>query len=407
MRVLMLAPRAPFPADHGAALRNFYLLRWLSRQHEVSLVAFGNPADTAAMRVLQEYAREVVILSPPRWTLPERMVTLFVSLEPDLARRLWSPAFVEQVRRRLERSSFDLVQIEGLEMYGLWEGARTGRHGVGPLVVLDAHNAEYSLQDSAWRVSLRAGQWLPALYSFIQARRLRRYEQRACRAVHGVVVVSGEDEAALRALYPPLRACVVPNGVDTGRYASGPREVDGETLLFIGKMDYRPNIDAISWFTAEIWPLIRGRRPRARLLIVGRDLRPEYQRLARLDGVEIIGAVPDERPWFDRASALIVPMRMGSGVRLKVLQAMAMGVPVISTPLGVAGIGGRDGEHYLLARTAVEFADRTVRVLEEPALGAALGASARELVRSRFDWQVILPRLDDFYHELAGVSRVP
>jgi sugar transferase (PEP-CTERM/EpsH1 system associated) len=404
MRILMLTPRAPYPADHGAALRNLYLLKSLSRRHEVTLMTFGNPADVAAIHVLQEYARRVRVVPPPRRSPWSRLVALGISRQPDLARRLWSPALVARLRETLEESTFDLVQIEGLEMFGLWSGARAGRRGIGPLVVLDEHNAEYTLQHTAGQVSLRARAWLPALYSFVQARRLRRYEQQACRAVHGVVMVSKVDEESLRLLYPQLRACVVPNGVDTTHYFAGDRQTDGATVLFIGKMDYRPNLDAINWFCATIWPAVRAALPKARLLIVGRDVSPELQPLARVPGVEIVGAVPDERPWFDRSDLLVVPMRMGSGVRLKVLQAMAMGVPVVSTSLGMTGVDAGDGTHYLLADTPKEFARQIIRALEDPSLRQTLGHEARKLVCERYDWQVIVPRLDHFYEELTGVS---
>lgn len=402
MRILMLMPRTPYPADHGTALRNLYLLKSLSRHHEVSLLTFGNPADTSVTRVLQEYARRVEVVPLPRRSRWQRLVALGASREPDLALRLRSPPLVARLREMLERSTFDLVQIEGLEMFGAWAGARSGRRGIGPLVVLDEHNAEYSLQHSAWQVSVRSKSWLPALYSFIQARRLRRYEQRACQTAHGVVLVSKTDEASIRALYPQLRACVVPNGVDTAHYMAGDRRTDGATILFIGKMDYRPNLDAIRWFCSQIWPSVRASVPNARLLVVGRDIGQEHQSLVQVPGVELVGAVPDERPWFDRSDVLVVPMRMGSGVRLKVLQAMAMGVPIVSTSLGMAGVEAENGTHYLLADNPSEFARQIVDALGNRGLRQSLGKAGRKLACERYDWQVIVPRLERFYEELTG-----
>ncbi len=399
----MLMPRAPYPADHGTALRNLYLLKHLSRHHEVSLLTFGNPADTSVIRVLQEYARRVDVVPLPRRSPWRRLIALGTSRVPDLAQRLWSPALIARLQEMLERSAFDLVQIEGLEMYGAWAGARSGRRGIGPLVVLDEHNAEYSLQHTAWKVSLRTRAWLPAFYSFVQARRLRGYELGACQTVHGVVLVSKADEASIRTLYPPLRACVVPNGVDTSHYVAGDRQTDGATVLFIGKMDYRPNLDAINWFCSDIWPLVRAAVPNARFLVVGRDLGPEHQPLARVPGVELVGAVPDERPWFDRSDLLVVPMRMGSGVRLKVLQAMAMGVPIVSTSLGMAGVEAENGTHFLLANSPSEFARQIVEALGNRRLRQSIGEAARKLACEHYDWQVIVPRLEIFYQELSGV----
>ncbi|HVC32670.1 MAG TPA: glycosyltransferase [Chloroflexota bacterium] len=404
MRILMLTPRAPYPADHGAALRNLSLLKWLSRRHEVSLMTFGNPDDTNVAHVLQEYARRVRVVPPPRRSRLHRLIGLGASRQPDLARRLWSPVLVARLREMLEQFAFDLVQIEGLEMFGLWAGACAGRRGIGPIVVLDEHNAEYSLQHTTWQVSLRARDWLPAFYSLVQAQRLRRYERQACRTVHGVIMVSTADEASLRSLYPQVRSCVVPNGVDTTHYCAGGRETDGATVLFIGKMDYRPNVDAIRWFCSDIWPAVRTEIPHARLLVVGRDLGPEHQPLAKVPGIQLVGAVPDERPWFDRSDLLVVPMRMGSGTRIKVLQAMAMGVPVVSTVLGISGVTAVNGSHYLLADSAAEFARQIVVALKNPALRRALGETARQLASEQYDWTTIAPRLDHFYEELIGVS---
>lgn len=403
MRILMLAPRAPYPADHGTALRNLYLLKWLSRHHQISLLCFGHPNDPAVIRVLEEYARKVVVVPPPRRSLPRRLASLVMSSQPDLVQRLWSPGLIARLRELLEQSAFDLVQIEGLEMFGLWESASAGRQGLGPTVVLDEHNAEYALQATAWQVSWQAHAWIPAAYSLVQTRRLRRYEAHACRLAHGVVTVSTDDERAIRALYPAARTCVVPNGVDTSHYQAGARQTDGATVLFIGKLDYRPNLDALSWFCREIWPSVHRAIPRARLLVVGRDLPAAQVPLVGVPGVEIVGAVADERPWFDRADLLVVPMRMGSGVRLKVLQAMAMGVPVVSTSLGMAGVAAVSEVHYLHADTARDFAQRVCAGLADPERRQAISEAARRLVCAQYDWRVIVPRLDQFYAELTGI----
>jgi glycosyltransferase involved in cell wall biosynthesis len=224
--------------------------------------------------------------------------------------------------------------------------------------------------------------------------------------VDGVVAVSREDEAALRALDPSIRTIVVPNGVDPEHYRPGVRHAGGETVLFLGKLDYRPNVDAVQWLADDIWPRVRAARPTARLLLVGRDPSPRLARLSDRPGIELIGPVPDERPWFDRADLLLVPMRMGGGVRLKVVQAMAMGVSVVATPRGVAGMDVRDGVHYLRGETAAELAARVVRALGDAALRGALSEAGRQLVREQYDWRVVLPRLDAFYDELVGASRV-
>jgi glycosyltransferase involved in cell wall biosynthesis len=244
---------------------------------------------------------------------------------------------------------------------------------------------------------------LAGLYSLVQTRRLKRYERAVCRGADAVIAVSPEDAAALRALDPKLRVTVVPNGVDLAWYQPGDRRSDGATALFIGKLDYRPNLDAIEWLVDEIWPRVVRDEPRARLLIVGRDAPSRLDRVNRVAGVKLVGAVPDERPWFDQADVLVVPMRMGGGVRLKVVQAMAMGVPVVATPAGVAGLDLADGDHYLRGETGPALADQIVRLLRDPPLRQRLATNGRDRATASYDWRVILPGLDRAYADLAGV----
>lgn len=403
MRLLMLAPRAPFPADHGAALRNLYLLRWLGARHEVTLVSFGDPEDVAACAELAVHAHRIEIVPFPRRSRLDRLRTLLFSLQPDLARRLWSVALIDRLGRVLAEERPDLVQIEGLEMASLWHAVRDRQGAVQPIVVLDEHNAEYRLQESAWRGSRATGDWLGAGYSWIQAVRLRRFEREAIREAQAVLAVSGEDAKALRALDPAFAPLVIPNGVDTDHYVPPPnRLTDGRTALFLGKLDYRPNVDALDWLTEAIWPLVRARIPDARLAIVGRDPTERIARRAGRDGLELIGPVADDRPWFHRADLLLVPMRMGGGVRLKVLQAMATGTPIVATAAGLAGSGAEPGRHALQADNATDFAETIVRALTDPGLRAALAGAGRELARQRFDWRVILPELDRYYGRLVA-----
>jgi glycosyltransferase involved in cell wall biosynthesis len=404
MRVLILAPRVPYPADHGAALRNLHLLRWLGQRHRVTLVAFGDPNDRLARDALGDVAERIEILPSPGRPLGTRLYDFAITGAPDLARRLWSPALVERLGFLLSSESYDLVQIEALEMASAWEAANGGWRRSGARVVLDAHNAEYVLQESAARASARQGSWIGAMYSGVQARRLRSYERDVCRAVDGVIAVSEEDERALQALAPEARTVVVPNGVDASYYQPGPRQTDGATALFIGKLDYRPNLDAIEWLADAIWPRVLAVRPDARLLVVGRDPHPRLSRLRARPGIELVGPVPDERPWFDRSDALLVPARMGGGVRLKVVQALAMGVPIVATDQAVTGVGLQDGGSFLRANTADAFAAQIVCLFGDAALRACLAAAGRAIAVSIWDWSVILPRLDAFYDQILSVS---
>jgi glycosyltransferase involved in cell wall biosynthesis len=405
MRILMLAPRAPYPADHGTALRNLHLLQWLGSRHEVTLFTHGDPNNAVTRHVLEKSARHIELYPEPRRTLADRLHTLVRSGEPDLARRLWSASLVSGVQRLLQNEAIELVQIEGLEMYAIWQDASRGFGGTQPLVVLDDHNAEYALQDSAWRASVRRGQVSSTIYSLIQSSRLRSFERAAGEACDGVLAVSSEDKQSLQALGGNLRLAVVPNGVDTTEYRPEPGVREEAAALFIGKLDYRPNVDAIEWLAQSIWPRIRELVPQAQLFVVGRDPLPRVQALASEPGITIVGPVADDRPWFARATALLVPMRMGGGVRLKVLQALAMGTPLVSTSIGMAGTEAVDESHFLRADDPAAFARQTARVFGDSVLRARLAAAGRRFVCERFDWQVILPRLEEFYQQIRSTCQ--
>jgi glycosyltransferase involved in cell wall biosynthesis len=212
---------------------------------------------------------------------------------------------------------------------------------------------------------------------------------------------------------PKARIGVVPNGVDTdyfsraalARERAGPRAFAGPTLVFSGTLDFRPNVDALIWFAREVLPGLRVRRPDLRLLVVGKRPAPALRQLARAGLLTLTGEVPDARPYIAGATVYIVPMRIGGGVRLKLLEALALSAPVVSTRRGAEGLAGLcGGEHCLLADDPADFAAAVLRLIGDPALGQRLGAAGRALVRERYDWSVVVPRLEAIYQDLMETA---
>jgi glycosyltransferase involved in cell wall biosynthesis len=316
-------------------------------------------------------------------------------------------ALVTAVMRDPEAAGFDVVQIEGLEMapHGLAVHRRLSAEAArafipAPRLIYDAHNAEWLLQDRAWRADLRRiARWPGAIYSMIQTLKLRRYERALLAAADGTVAVSEADAAALRPLAPTATIAVVPNGVDVEHYAPADRSREAEDLcVFTGKMDFRPNVDAMTWFCREAWPLVRAGRPGARLEIVGRDPAPAVTALHDPDrGIEVVGAVPDVRPHIERATVVVVPLRVGGGTRLKVLEAMAMGKAIAATSMAVEGLEVRDGHELRLADGAEPLARSIAILLDEPSARAALGDAARALAVARYRWSALVPEIERLY----------
>jgi len=401
VRILFLTPQLPFPPRQGTAIRNWGLISHLAERHEISLLSFAEAGQPGASPELQAACRQVVTVPVPRRTRLARLRTLF-SPQPDMARRLWSSDFAGALAGVLGACAFDFVHVEGIELAPYLPAIlRRAEGGRRPLAFYDAHNAEYLLQQRAFLSDRRRpARWPAALYSLVQVPRLRRFEADTCRAADRVACVSKEDVAVLRGLVPGLRPVLVPNGIDVAAYTAGveqPAHGASPYLVFTGKMDYRPNVDAALWFAREIFPLIRERRPDVQFFIVGQKPVEPLRQLDGRGGVVVTGLVEDARPYIAAAAAYVAPLRMGGGTRFKLLEAMALSRPIVSTRLGAEGFEVRSGRELLLADAPAEFAEAALTLLEQPSRARALAVAGRAFVRAGYDWSVIIPRLEAAY----------
>jgi glycosyltransferase involved in cell wall biosynthesis len=282
-----------------------------------------------------------------------------------------------------------------------WAAKQPGKTS-RPRLVFDDHNAEYVLQKRAFLTDVRRPRrWVAAAYSLVQWRKLTGYERRVCRTADRVVAVSDVDAEALRQLAPGLEVTVIPNGVDLEfnrpGAASPAAGMGANALVFTGKMDYRPNVDAVIWFVTAVLPGILARIPDARFYIVGQQPHVRVRALAEHPAVTVTGRVPDVRPYIAGAGVYVVPLRIGGGTRLKVLEAMAMGQALVSTHLGCDGFDFEHGGQACFADDPATFAEAAVALLRDRARAAALGRSARAYVEANFGWDAIVPRLEALY----------
>ncbi len=446
MKILFLTPQLPYPPHQGTTIRNYNLIVNLASRHEVHLLSFVRSRDDEISRPicqrdysarrrdissdelaratpLRERCRNIEVVPAPKRSLLKRLIYTLFSPLPDMALRLPSAEFRAKLEAYLRRERFDVLQVEGIEMvqYGLGvRGYRSGEESplspiCYPLTVFDDHNAEYLLQRRAFETDVRhPSRWPGALYSFIQWQKLRRYEAEACRRFDRVVAVSAADAAALSRLVPGLSVTVVPNGVDTEYYKpQGARDKEqGEDkalplapcplpLVFTGKMDFRPNVDAVLWFCDEVLPLVQREIPTVHFYIVGRDPNRRVLSLGEKPEVTVTGYVEDVRPYIAQSAVYVVPLRIGGGTRLKVLEAMAMGKAIVSTSLGCEGIELTSRE-LVIADTAEEFAGQVIGLLRDEARRRELGQAARRLVEARYDWRFIVPKLESVYGSGRG-----
>lgn len=425
MKILFVVPDCPYPPDKGTALRNFHLIKGLAARHEIHLLGFSHEEKDAVWRAeLRRYCQRIEFVPAPTRTVWRRLATVLFSSLPDMAWRLPSLAMEEKLRLLLTQENYDLVQIEGIELGRyvlLVKGRLSGDRGVDQSlvsgeryrVVFDDHNAEYLLQKRAFEIDRHyPRKWIRAFYSLLQWQKLRRYEQMVCFHADQVIAVSEADRVALQSLLPGLEVAVVPNGVDCEKFSPAlanqtlpPLPTDARrlaSLVFTGTMDFRPNIDAVTWFCSEVLPLIQRELFHVHVCIVGKSPSAEVRALADNPAVTVTGYVEDIRPYVLGSKVYIVPLRMGSGTKLKVLQAMAMGIPVVSTSLGIEGIRVTPGEEILVGDTPEEFARQVIALLNDEGKRTAMARRARAVVAQQYDWQSIVPRLESVYAQVLA-----
>jgi glycosyltransferase involved in cell wall biosynthesis len=405
MKILFLTPQFPYPPLQGTSLRNYHIICGLAEGDELSLLSFDEqPPTTAAARAhLQTLCRNIWTVPAPQRSTAQRLRQLLTSRQPDVALRLADAAFDQALAQVLRHHRFDVVQIEGIELARTIPAVR--RLSPWSSIVFDNHNAETALQQRALLTDLRTPRrWLAAAYSAVQIGRLRRFERWACQAADWVVVVSERDRTAIRHLLrgqqKPLT--VIPNSVNVAQYDPArlaaealPRSFD---LLFTGKMDYRPNVDAVCWFANAVWPHIRAQRPQASWAIVGQKPDGRVAQLGQREGITVTGRVEEVLPYLAAAALYIVPLRMGSGTRLKLLEAMAAAKAIVSTTVGVEGFAVQSGNEVVLADTAEEMAAAILTLLADQGERERLGAAAQRFAAG-YDWRRIVPLFRLVYNQ--------
>ncbi|MBK8027887.1 MAG: glycosyltransferase [Chloroflexi bacterium] len=404
MRALIVTPHPPFPAQQGAALRNLGILHSLFQSGgRVTLLTFCDSVPEQPPDRLAELCERVVYVPIPPRPMADRLRDLALSGSPDLARRLYSENFVAQLTALLSGQTFDLVQFEGLEVAAYLPLVRAAQPRA--VLVYDAHNAEFALQRSMAQVEGMSMWRLPAaLYSRTQVRRIMRFERSICEQANGVIAVSPEDASHLCQLGMKTPVFTLPNGIFTEDYASSDNrlELTGIPLVFTGKMDYRPNVDAIQWFAEAIFPDIRARHSSASLYVVGQAVHNKLLTLQESNpAIAFTGWVESVKPFLHHARVFVAPLRMGSGTRLKILEAMAAGCAIVATTVAASGLDAAAHEALILADKAADFSAAVNHLIEDSAACQKLSATARQFVRDRYDWSVLAPQLKRIYVELG------
>jgi glycosyltransferase involved in cell wall biosynthesis len=393
MNVLFLSRWFPYPPDNGSKIRAFNLIGRLSLHHEIDLVSFA-PEMVAEERlaVMRRYCRRVdVALYEP--FQPDRLMARlgFFSRRPRSVIDTHSVEMQRLVKEAERGCSFDVVIASEIDMAPYALALQSTPKVLEELELTKIHDRFIGQRHPLKKLRSGLTWW-----------KLSRYIVDLLRAFDGCTVVSEREREQVLQVSP--RGCpvtIVPNGVDVALYAMdfGPPEAD--TLVYSGALTYSVNFDAVDFFLREVFPSIQAQRPDVRLSVTGKLEGVPIDRLPVNDGLVLTGYLDDVRPTVARSWACVVPLRAGGGTRLKILEALALGTPVVSTSMGAEGLAVTPGADILIADEPTEFADATLRLLEDPALRAELAANGRRLVRGRYDWDQIGEQLDQFLHQVV------
>ena len=394
MHLLQFAPRVCWPLDTGAKLRNYNLARALSAQAQVSLLAFAE-GDQSAAELDKVYERVVSIPRTGAYSVGNVLRGSFGKTPLPLLN--YTTGEMKQVLAHLlSESDFDLIQIESVHLMNYLPTVRAARSE--PLVVCDWHNVESELVQ---QYGERERNVARRVYARKTARLMRDAEKRALTEFDAHLVVSDEDADRLHAVDSSARVFVIENGVDGSQYAS---EVSAakNRVVFVGSMDYHANIDGARSFARHAWPRLRKSKPELVCTIVGRHPSPRVRELSAIPGIEVTGRVEDVRPYYREAIAAIVPLNVGGGSRLKILEAMAAGVPVVSTVRGAEGLTVTTNENIVLVDSIEELAAAVVRIIDDQNLRQHLIEGGKKLVAEHYDWSNIGAKLFAHYQKLIS-----
>jgi sugar transferase (PEP-CTERM/EpsH1 system associated) len=397
LRILVVAPTVPYPPNWGFGIRVFNLLKELGTDHEVSLACFAGDQDREKVDAIRSICSAVHTVAPPLLDLRgkrTRQLRSMLSRQSFQTAGHSSPEMTQLLRDLSASGDFDVVQFESSQLISLLP--------TSPIpVLLDEHNIEYELLQRMMEVETSP---MRKAYNWREYRKFEREETAAWARVDGCVMTSDREAEIVRNVVPQQRVHVAPNGVDVDYFSPVDDAVDPDEIVFTGLMSYRPNNDAARFFAREVLPIILASRPTARLTLVGLGAQEHVGSLAG-PNVSVVSDVPDVRPYVRRASVVAVPLRMGSGTRLKVLEGLSMGKALVSTSVGCEGIAVRAGEHLLIEDDATRFADAVVRLLDDAAQRARLGVAGRELVESAYSWSSISHALSAFQVDVVHSRR--
>ncbi|MDX9863695.1 MAG: glycosyltransferase family 4 protein [Anaerolineaceae bacterium] len=398
MRFLMITNTLPYPPIAGLPIRNIHLLQRIARHHNVwLLVMVAENERNADLGPLADFCEEVILVptdDPGALARPMQALKFLLAGTPPELRLYETKEMISALRDLTSRVDFDIIQFEDSFMAHYQEYLPADWSGKKVLTFIDIAYRQY---DRIYRIESKLAR---KLRLWLYSRMMYIWEPRYAGHFDLNVTMSDMDRDLLLSRNSHLHIKTVPNGVDTREFQPLPMPAEhSKKLIYVGNMGYRPNVDAVTFFCEDILPLIRAEVPDVEFWIVGNSPPPEVETLAN-DHVHVTGRVEDVRPYYQDSTVCVIPLRAGGGTRLKILESMALGRPVVSTSIGAEGIDITDGENILLGDDPHTFANQTILLLQDKGKRQTIRDQARQFVVDHYDWDSITTRLLKAFEEL-------
>lgn len=394
MNILYLSLRFPYPPHSGDKIRTYNVLRHLSRRHSISFVSFiQSPEEIKYIEKIQNFCNNVSIVRFNKTRAYSNCILNSLSGEPFQVSYWYSPEMQKIIDRLIDKNGFNLVHVQFFRM-----AQYIVKYNDKPKI-LDSG-------DSFWlnlsrRSKLDRSLAWPLLK--LEASKVKVYETQIAKRFDHVTMVSPLDMQCLLSNDSDLNISVVPMGVDIDYYQ--PRSYNYETnLLFTGTIRYFPNKDAVLYFYSQIFPLIKKTIPNVKFYVVGNYPPKNILRLASNGDIIVTGHVEDVRPYFDKSAVFVCPLRSGSGMQAKILEAMAMGVPVVTTSIGATALEAVDGKDIIVADDPKSFSEKTIELIKDRDFRNYIAKNARKLAEEKYEWSAIVQRFDEIYENVKTME---
>jgi glycosyltransferase involved in cell wall biosynthesis len=406
-KILFLTQIVPFPPDAGPKVKTYHVIRALMGQgHSVTLVSFVRPEEVLHIAALQEICEAVHTVPINRSRIADvgYMIRSYLTGRPFLIERDDLRSMQEMVNQLVKEDDFQFIHADQLTMVQFAIRGASAFPDKKPKVIFDAHNAVWTIVE---RMKENARFFLKPVLA-MEAKRVKQYEGELLRTVDHVLAVTEIDQNLLEEAMHFSKSSgndrvspitVIPIAVDTQKLRTINRKVDSKNIVTLGTLHYPPNADGIRWFLNEVFPLVRKQIPYATLTIIGKNPPQDFiEQAEQSPGViKVTGYVEDLVPYLEESALMVVPVRAGGGMRVRILEAFAYAMPVVTTTVGLEGIHGTPNHDVLVADTPADFANCTIELLESPSLQEKLSTNGRELAISKYDWQTVLSAMRPIY----------